>query len=208
MELGTVGSGLALGPDLPGVMVVVVGLVCGRSGCGHHFWGGRFVMVRVMMVPGHWSAGCGHWPAGSGRWPTGCAPVVGVWSEDGDPALAAPVDAHEVLVAAVGSVDGSAAMLEVSHALLLLRVLDEPRHADTVVLAGKMGASELLVTAVGWFLATTVDHAVLLVIVQEWQPRCADSLLVWTPDAVELLVAALDAVAAALEMGAFFVFNG
>jgi len=92
------------------------------------------------------------------------------------------------------------------NALLLL--LHEPWHADAFVLSGKVGAGELLVAAVGRFLATTVHHAVLLVTIQEWQPGCANSLLVGTPDAVELLVAALDGVAAAFEMGALFVFNG
>jgi len=90
----------------------------------------------------------------------------------------------------------------------LLLLLHEPWHADAFVLSGKVGAGELLVAAVGRFLATTVHHAVLLVTIQEWQPGCANSLLVGTPDAVELLVAALDGVAAAFEMGALFVFNG
>jgi len=205
VELGTVRGGLALGSDLPVVMVMVVGLVGRGSGCGHHLLCGRLVVVRVVVVPGHWFAG-GRGPAGSGGRPAGGTPVVGVWSEDWHPALAASVDAHEVLVAAVGSVDGSAAVLKVGNALLLL--LHEPWHADAFVLSGKVGAGELLVAAVRRFLATTVHHAVLLVTIQEWQPGCANSLLVGTPDAVELLVAALDGVAAAFEMGALFVFNG
>lgn len=204
VELGTVRGGLALGSDLPVVMVMVVGLVGRGSGCGHHLLCGCLVVVRVVVVPGHWFAG-GHGPAGSGRRPAGGTPVVGVWSEDWHPALAPSVDAHEVLVAAVGSVDGSAAVLKVGNALFFL--LHEPWHADAFVLSGKVGAGELLVAAVRRFLAPTVHHAVLVTI-QERQPGCANSLLVGTPDAVELLVAALDGVAAAFEMGALFVFNG
>jgi len=193
----------------------MVGLAgCRGCGRGHRSLCGRLavmMVMRVVVMPGHWP-GSGGGPAGGGGGLAGGAPVVRVWPvEDGHPALAPAVDAHEVLVAAVGPVDGGASVLVVGHALLLLLLLlREPGHADAVVLAGKVGAGELLVAAVRRLLAATVHHAVLLVvfIIQEWQPGCADSLLVvGTPDTVELLVAALHGVAASFEMGAGFVFN-
>jgi len=143
VELGTVRGGLALGSDLPVVMVMVVGLVGRGSGCGHHLPCGRLVVVRVVVVPGHWFAG--------GRGPAGGTPVVGVWSEDWHPALAASVDAHEVLVAAVGSVDGSAAVLKVGNALLLQLNLSfgEPVPAGSGRLAGKVSAHQTLLATVG-----------------------------------------------------------
>jgi len=143
VELGTVRGGLALGSDLPVVMVMVVGLVSRGSGCGHHLLCGRLVVVRVVVVPGHWFAG--------GRGPAGGTPVVGVWSEDWHPALAASVDAHEVLVAAVGSVDGSAAVLKVGNALLLQLNLSfgEPVPAGSGRLAGKVSAHQTLLATVG-----------------------------------------------------------
>jgi len=150
VELGTVRGGLALGSDLPVVMVMVVGLVGRGSGCGHHLLCGRLVVVRVVVVPGHWFAG-GRGPAGSGGRPAGGTPVVGVWSEDWHPALAASVDAHEVLVAAVGSVDGSAAVFKVGNALLLQLNLPfgEPVPAGSGRLAGKVSAHQTLLATVG-----------------------------------------------------------
>jgi len=249
------------------MVVVVVGLASCR-GCGrgrHRPLCGRLavmMVMRVVVMPCHWPGSGGGPAGGGGGGLAGGAPVVGVWPvEDRHPALAPAVDAHEVLVAAVGPVDGGASVLVVGHALpllflllhldlalgkpvpasagqlarkvsahqtllaavggclaslvvgldalpLLLLLLSEPGHADAVVLAGKVGAGELLVAAVRRLLAATVHHAVLVVfIIQEWQPGCADTLLVGTPDTVELLVAALDAVAASFEMGAGFVFN-
>jgi len=151
VELGTVRGGLALGSDLPVVMVMVVGLVGRGSGCGHHLLCGCLVVARVVVVvPGHWFAG-GRGPTGSGGRPAGGTSVVGVWSEDWHPALAASVDAHEVLVAAVGSVDGSAAVLKVCNALLLQLNLSfgEPVPAGSGRLAGKVSAHQTLLATVG-----------------------------------------------------------